>query len=101
MSEVKDVMIYPEIEGLIERAGSKFALCTVTAQRAREINSYFGQLGDGLGAMVPPQVTSVSRKPVSIAFQEIAAGKIVPGPPPETKESSAKGSSSKSAKTDN
>lgn len=104
MSEVQDVMIYPEIEGLIERAGSKFALCTVTAQRAREINSYFGQLGDGLGAMVPPQVTSVSRKPVSIAFQEIAADKIVPGPPTdqeaETKASSGKGTSSKSTDSD-
>ena len=28
--------------------------------------------------MVPPQVTSVARKPLSIAFEEIAADKIVP-----------------------
>jgi DNA-directed RNA polymerase subunit K/omega len=27
--------------------------------------------------MVPPQVTSVARKPLSIAFEEIAADKIV------------------------
>ena len=48
--------------------------------RARQINSYFGQLGEGLGSNVPPQVTSVARKPLSIAFEEIAADKIVPVP---------------------
>ena len=36
------------------------------------------QLGDGLGTVVPPQVTSVARKPLSIAFEEVAAGKIIP-----------------------
>lgn len=73
-----DTMINPQVEGLMDKAGSKFALCTVAAQRARQINAYFGQLGDGLGSMVPPQVTSVSRKPLTIAFEEIAAEKIVP-----------------------
>ena len=47
--------------------------------RARQINAYFGQLGEGLGSNVPPQVTSVARKPLSIAFEEIAADKIVAG----------------------
>ena len=46
------------------------------ARRARNINSYFNQLGDGLGHMVPPQVSSVARKPLSIGFEEIAADKI-------------------------
>jgi len=32
-------------------------------------------LGEGLGRVVPPQVTSVSGKPLSIAFEEISAGK--------------------------
>ena len=45
-------------------------------RRARQINSYFNHLGDSMGAMVPPQVTSVARKPLSIAFEEIAADKI-------------------------
>jgi DNA-directed RNA polymerase subunit omega len=35
-------------------------------------------LGEGLGSIVPPQVTSVARKPLSIAFEEIASDKIVP-----------------------
>ena len=50
---------------------------TLASRRARQINSYFGQLGEGLGAVVPPQVTSVARKPLSIGFEEIAADKIV------------------------
>ena len=45
--------------------------------RAREINDYYNQLGEGLGRIVPPQVTSVSRKPLSIAMEEIEVGKIV------------------------
>ena len=50
----------------------------MSSKRAREINAYFNQLGEGLGAIVPPQVTSVARKPLSIAFEEIGGGKIVP-----------------------
>ncbi len=77
MVDRHDTMMNPPIEGLLTLAGSKFRLVTVASMRARQINSYFGQLGDGLGAMVPPQVTSLARKPLSIAFEEIDAGKIV------------------------
>lgn len=78
-----DSLVNPAIEGLLETAGSKFRLVTVSAKRARQINSYFGQLGEGLGSAIPPQVTSTSRKPLSIAFEELAAGKIQPVEPPE------------------
>ena len=61
----EDVMMSPRIEELMNRTHSKFALVTLSARRAREINSYFNQLGEGLGTMVPPQVSSVSRKPLS------------------------------------
>ncbi len=77
MAEMYDSMMSPEVEGLMERAGSKFGLCTLASTRAREINAYFGQLNEGIGARIPPQVTSVARKPLSIAFEEIAADKIV------------------------
>ena len=77
MQRSYDTMMTPPIEGLLERADSKFALVTLAARRARQINSYFSQLGEGLGHMVPPQVSSVARKPLSIAFDEIAADKIV------------------------
>jgi DNA-directed RNA polymerase subunit omega len=72
----EDVMMSPRIEELMNRTHSKFALVTLSARRAREINSYFNQLGEGLGTMVPPQVSSISRKPLSISFEEIAADKI-------------------------
>jgi DNA-directed RNA polymerase subunit omega len=81
-----DTMINPPIEELLDRVGSKFGLVTLAARRARNINAYFNQLGEGLGHMVPPQVSSVSRKPLSIGFEEIAADKIRwtdPAPPPE------------------
>ena len=77
MAERHDTMMNPPIERLLTLTGSKFRLVTVASTRARQINAYFGQLGDGLGAMVPPQVTSLARKPLSIAFEEIDAGKIV------------------------
>ncbi|MFM7745362.1 MAG: DNA-directed RNA polymerase subunit omega [Actinomycetota bacterium] len=72
-----DSMITPPVEELLDRAESKFALVTLGARRARQINSYFNQLGDGLGNSIPPQVSSVARKPLSIAFEEIAVDKIV------------------------
>jgi DNA-directed RNA polymerase subunit omega len=72
----QDTMMSPPIEDLLDLAGSKFSLVTLSSKRAREINSYFNQLGEGLGAIVPPQVTSVARKPLSISFEEIAADKI-------------------------
>ena len=69
-------MMAPPIEDLLDKVDSKFTLVTLSAKRGRQINSYFSQLGEGLGAIVPPQVTSVSRKPLSIALEEIAADKI-------------------------
>lgn len=69
-------MMDPQIEDLLERVDSKFTLVTLSARRARQINSYFNQLGEGLGAIVPPQVATVSRKPMSISLEEISADKI-------------------------
>src|SRR5512141_2422361 len=77
MARTNDTMMNPPIEELLGRVDSKFSLVTLAARRARQINSYFNQLGDGLGHMVPPQVSSIARKPLSIGFEEIAAHKIV------------------------
>jgi DNA-directed RNA polymerase subunit omega len=76
MQRAHDTMMNPPIEELLDRVDSKFALVTLGARRARQINSYFSQLGDGLGHMVPPQVPTSARKPLSIAFEEISADKI-------------------------
>ena len=70
-------MIRPPIEDVVEQTGGRFDLVVVAARRARQINAYFNQLGDGLGGYIPPQVHSLSRKPLSIAFEEIAADKVV------------------------
>jgi DNA-directed RNA polymerase subunit omega len=77
MAERRPTMMDPPVESLLDRVDSKFTLVTLAAKRGRQINSYFNQLGEGLGAIVPPQVTSVSRKPLSIALEEISAGKII------------------------
>ena len=75
--ERRPSLMHPLLENLTDRVDSKFTLVSLAARRARQINSYFNQLGEGLGTIVPPQVTSLSRKPLSIAFEEIAADKIV------------------------
>lgn len=81
MAERRDLM-EPRMEGLLDKVNSKFTLVTLSATRAREINDYYNQLGEGLGKIVPPQVTSTSRKPLTIALEEIEAGKIRAVPKP-------------------
>jgi DNA-directed RNA polymerase subunit omega len=77
MAERRPSLMEPRIEQLMGKVDSKFTLVTLAAMRAREINDYYNQLGEGLGRIVPPQVTSLSRKPLSIALEEVALGKIV------------------------
>jgi DNA-directed RNA polymerase subunit omega len=88
MAERRASLMDPRMERLLERVDSKFTLVTLAAMRAREINDYYNQLGEGLGKIVPPQVTSVSRKPLSISLEEIEAGKIEAVPIPEEPEAS-------------
>ncbi len=89
MAQRRPTMMDPPIEDLLDKVDSKFTLVTLAAKRGRQINSYFNQLGEGLGSIVPPQVTSVSRKPLSIALEEIAVSKIVPVQPEESAEPEA------------
>lgn len=77
MADRRPSLMEPKLEGLLGHVDSKFTLVTLSSRRAREINDYYNQLGEGLGRIVPPQVTSVSRKPLSIALEEVEAGKIV------------------------
>ena len=76
MADRFNTMMQPPVEEVLDKAGSKFSLVTLAARRARQINTYYNQLGDALGTVVPPQVTSTARKPLSIAFEEIDADKI-------------------------
>ena len=84
MAQRDQNMMYPPIEELLATVDSKFSLVALAAKRGRQVNSYYNQLGEGLGAIIPPQVTSVSRKPLSIALEEIAAHKITFVRPEET-----------------
>ena len=53
---------------------SKYALVIYAAKRARQINAYYSQLGEGLLEYVGPLVeTHVQQKPLSIALREINA----------------------------
>ena len=72
-------MIDPKIENLLDDVDSKYTLVLLAAKRARQINSYFTQLGEGIAEYTPPQVPlSADRapKPLSIALEEIADGKV-------------------------
>lgn len=73
----RNTLMDPPIEQLLDKVDSKFTLVALGALRARQINAYYNSLGEGLGRIAPPQVTSVSGKPLSIAFEEIAANKVV------------------------
>ncbi len=75
MARRRPTLMDPPVEDLLDKVDSKFTLVALSAKRARQINSYYNQLGEGLGFVVPPQVTSVSGKPLTIAFEEVAAGK--------------------------
>jgi DNA-directed RNA polymerase subunit omega len=70
-------MIEPKIDELLERVDSRYTLVILAAKRAREINSYYNQLGEGRGEFIPPLVETgdLRSKPLAIALEEIAEGK--------------------------
>lgn len=64
------------IDDLMEKVDTKFHLVHLAAKRAREINAYYTQLGEGLQQFVPPLVSTESNKPLTIALEEIVEEKI-------------------------
>ena len=66
---------HPSIDQLLEKTDSKYSLVIYASKRARQINAYYSQLGEGLLEYVGPLVeTHVQEKPLSIALREIDAG---------------------------
>ena len=64
----------PPIDELLAATDSKYSLVIYAAKRARQINAYYSQLGEGLLEYVGPLVdTHVQEKPLSIALREINA----------------------------
>ncbi len=70
-------MIHPRIDKLLEHVDSRYSLVIVAAKRARQINDYHHQLGEGtFGEYLPPLVESRSKNYLTMALEEVAEGKI-------------------------
>lgn len=71
----KQGITYPPIDELLSKTSSKYGLSIYAAKRARQINDYYAQLGEGLLEFVGPLVEPLPKeKPLSIALREINAG---------------------------
>ncbi|MDQ3891220.1 MAG: DNA-directed RNA polymerase subunit omega [Actinomycetota bacterium] len=71
-------MIDPRIDQLLERIDSRYALVIMAAKRARQINNYHHQLGEGtFEDFPPPLVESRSKNYLTLALEEIVEGKLV------------------------
>jgi DNA-directed RNA polymerase subunit omega len=72
-----DGIINPPIDELLDVVDSKYRLVILAAKRARQINAYYSQLGEGLLEYVGPLVeTRVQEKPLSIALRETREGML-------------------------
>jgi DNA-directed RNA polymerase subunit omega len=71
-------MIHPRIDELLDQVDSRYALVIVAAKRARQINNYHHQLGEGpFDEFAPPLIQSRSKNYLTMALEETAEGKIV------------------------
>ncbi len=71
----------PPIDELLTKTDSKYQLVLFSAKRARQINAYYSQLGEGLLEYVGPLVdTHMQEKPLSIALREINADLLLAEP---------------------
>ena len=69
-------MIQPRIDKLRGNVDSRYALVIVAAKRARQINNYHHQLGEGTFDEFPPLVESRSKNYLTMSLEEISEGKI-------------------------
>ena len=70
-------VISPRIDQLLENVDSNYASVIVAAKRARQINSYYQNLGEGgFDEFPPPMVETGSKNYLTIALEEVAAGKL-------------------------
>jgi DNA-directed RNA polymerase subunit omega len=75
MSVRPEGITHPSIDDLLTKTDSKYSLVSYAAKRARQINAYYAQLGEGLLEYIGPLVeTHAQEKPLSIALREIDAG---------------------------
>lgn len=70
-------MIQPRIDRLLGQVDSNYAAVIVAAKRARQINSYYHNLGEGtFDEFPPPMVDTPSKNYLTIALEEVAGGKL-------------------------
>src|SRR5438477_24320 len=70
-------VIHPRIDELLENVDSRYAIVIVAAKRARQINNYHHQLGEGtFDDNPPPLVESRSKNYLTMALEEVAQGKL-------------------------
>jgi DNA-directed RNA polymerase subunit omega len=70
-------MIHPRIDKLLNHADGRYALVIAAAKRARQINNYHQQLGEGtFEDFAPPLVESRSKNYLTMALEELSEGKI-------------------------
>jgi DNA-directed RNA polymerase subunit omega len=74
--EEKMAMVTPRIETLLDHSENKFTLVVEAAKRARQITNFQKRLGEGLGGVAPMRLEDISKKPLTIALEEISEGKI-------------------------
>jgi DNA-directed RNA polymerase subunit omega len=68
-------VIHPRIDELLDDVDSRYALVIVAAKRARQINNYHHQLGEGTFDEFPPLVESRSKNYLTMSLEEIAEGR--------------------------
>lgn len=69
-----------KIDELLEKVDSRYGLVIAGARRARQINEYTATLGLNESLGIPgPQVHTRSQHPLSIAIEELRAGKLAVG----------------------
>jgi len=67
----------PPIDELLDKVESKYALVIYASKRARQVNAYYSQLGEGLLEYVGPLVpTHVQEKALSVALREVNEGML-------------------------
>ena len=72
------IFVTAPVDELLEKVDSRYALVVVAAKRARQINNYHHQLGEGtFDDFAPPLIESRSKNYLTMALEETAEGKIV------------------------
>ncbi|HEX2359027.1 MAG TPA: DNA-directed RNA polymerase subunit omega [Solirubrobacterales bacterium] len=70
-------MIKPRVDKLLDQTHSHYAAVVIAAKRARQVNAYYHSLSEGAyGEYTPPMVDVPSGNYLTIALEEVVAGKL-------------------------